>query len=366
MSKEYFSNKIKLESEERLIKCLCSWQWSYFGHEETEFRERFSKTLCVPPSIAVSSGTAALKIALRSLGVKRGDQVIVPDLTWVGTVTAVLENGATPVICGVDPLTLCLEPEEIERNITPSTRAVIVVHLYDRMCDLQAVGRICARHGVALIEDVAHCHGASRDGIQAGAGSDIACFSFQSSKLIASGEGGAVVTGDPELYDRISEVSNCGRTRDGRESEVLSDNYRMTEFQAAVANAGLTVFDDMRRIRADNYSVFRKAVERSVSLSIPERPETERWSGYRAVAHIDSDDPEVLDDVKSRFARSGLTLHPVYEFVHRSPLIPSRYKKQFIVSEFAGMAKKDKIILIDHEELLDKDFEKKIENAMLI
>lgn len=186
------------------------------------------------------------------------------------------------------------------------------------------------------------------------------------SKLIASGEGGAIVSADPELRNRVSEASNCGRRRDGRESEILSDNHRMTEFQAAVADAYLTVFDDMRQVRSRSYFAFRDVVKRSASQYIPERPGDEVWSGYRAVAYISSNDSKLIDEVKSKFDQSGLTLHPIYEFVYKSPLIPVDIRNEFSVSDFAGSANRDGLVLIDREYLLEKSFERKINSAIYL
>ena len=186
----------------------------------------------------VSNGTHAVQLALEALEIGAGDEVIVPGITWQATASAVCDVNAVPVLVDVDAETLCIDPRKVEAAITPRTRVIIPVHLYHRMADMDRLLRIARKHGLHVIEDCAHTHGSRWDGRGAGTLGALGCYSFQMSKLITSGEGGAILTQDEDLYWRIESLRICGReSKPG--VKVHSGNFRMTSFQAAVLRGQL-------------------------------------------------------------------------------------------------------------------------------
>ena len=186
----------------------------------------------------LTNGTHTLQVALETLDIGAGDEVIVPGLTWQATASAVCDVNAVPVLVDVDPETACLDAAKVEAAISPRTRAIIPVHLYHRMADMDALLRIARKHRLYLIEDCAHTHGSQWDGRGAGTLGDFGSFSFQRSKLMTAGEGGALLMQKESRYWKVVSQRSCGREfRPG--IKVHSGNYRMTSFQAAILRGQL-------------------------------------------------------------------------------------------------------------------------------
>ncbi len=188
----------------------------------------------------VTSGTHALQLALEALEIGAGDEVIVPGLTWQATAAAVCDVNAVPVLVDVDEETLCIGPRLVEAAVTGRTRAIVPVHLYHRMAEMDKLLRIARRRGLHVVEDCAHVHGSRWGGRGAGTLGVLGCHSFQMSKLITAGEGGGVLTQTEELYRRIESLRICGRDSGG--VQVHSGNFRMTSLQAAVLRGQLAAF----------------------------------------------------------------------------------------------------------------------------
>lgn len=214
------------------------------------FSEQFRQFLEVKHCVCVSSGSAAVACALEAAGIGVGDEVIVPALTWPAPATAVLNINATPVLADVHPETLCLDVGDVARRITPRTAAVVPVHLYGSMVDMDALRELVDRHGLLIVEDAAHVHGASWKGRAAGTLGRVGCFSMQQSKVLTSGEGGAVVTNDSRLARRVEQLRADGRClrpwsarREGfaldRVGELVGTNHCLGEIQAAMLVDGL-------------------------------------------------------------------------------------------------------------------------------
>ena len=185
-------------------------------------------------AVAVNSGTSALHLALLAAGIGPGDEVVTVPLTFVATAAAILYAGATPVLADVAPDTYTMDAAAFEAAITPRTRAVVPVHLHGRLADMKAIGEVARRHGVLVIEDAAQAHGAERDGCKACTFGLAGCLSFYPGKnLGACGEGGAVVTNDPDLAERVRRLRDWGQ--DGKYKHMLRGfNARMDTVQAAV------------------------------------------------------------------------------------------------------------------------------------
>lgn len=186
----------------------------------------------------ISNGTHTLQLALETLDIGVGDEVIVPGLTWQATASTVCDVNATPVLVDVDPDTMCIDPAAVERAITPNTRAVVPVHLYHRMADMDAIREIAVRHDLAIVEDCAHAHGSRWDDAGAGTLGAFGSFSFQRSKLMNCGEGGALLMRNEDDYWKVVSQRSCGREFK-RGLKVHSGNYRLTSLQAAILRGQL-------------------------------------------------------------------------------------------------------------------------------
>ena len=189
----------------------------------------------------VTNGTHSMQIALEALGIGPGDEVIVPGLTWQATASAVCDVNAVPIMVDVDPETLCIDPVKVEQAVTRRTRAIIPVHLYHRMADMDAIRRIAKKHRLHIVEDCAHVHGSQWNGLGAGTMGDFGSYSFQMSKLITGGEGGCLLMQKEDYYWKVMSLKACGREfKPGY--QVHSGNFRMGSFQAAILRGQLAAF----------------------------------------------------------------------------------------------------------------------------
>ena len=222
-----------------------------------EFEAAAAKKFAVAHAQAVSSGTAALRVALAALGIGRGDDVIIPAFTFVATAEAVIQAGASLVVVDVDE-SLNIDPNAIEAAITPATRAIIAVHMLGAPADMEAIGRIARRHGLKVIEDAAQAVGASYGGRYVGTIGDAGCFSFDAGKVIITGEGGMVVTHDYGTFEKARAYhdhgheysTTVGRGEEGAIGEGF--NYRMTELQGAIGIVQLGKLDSIVNAQRQN------------------------------------------------------------------------------------------------------------------
>jgi len=219
-----------------------------------QFEKQFASYCGSKYAMTCVNGSVALRLALISCGVRPGDEVIVPPYTFIATASIVLEANCVPVFVDIDPDTYNLDPAEIEKAITPKTKAIIPVHFAGQACDMDAIMKLAGKHDLRVIEDAAHAHGGEYKGKKLGSIGDAGCFSFQSSKNLTSGEGGIVVTDDEELFDMMNSLRNVGRVKGGQwyEHHNLGCNYRITQFQAALLSEQLNRLENQTQKRNEN------------------------------------------------------------------------------------------------------------------
>jgi dTDP-4-amino-4,6-dideoxygalactose transaminase len=247
----------------------------FVGGEEVEkFEQNWASYCDVPHAVGVGNGTDALQLTLMALNIGVGDEVIVPANTFVATAEAVVLAGATPVFADVSPDTLLLTSAQLEAAITPRTAAVIVVHLYGQLPDMDALTSSAKRAGIVLIEDAAQAHGARWRGRPAGSMGRAGCFSFYPAKnLGAFGDGGAVVTADTELADRIASMREHGRSPGSHyDHKLVGTNSRLDDMQAAVLNAKLPWLDAWTEARRSITARYRAALDVGACRPVAEEP----------------------------------------------------------------------------------------------
>lgn len=233
------------------------------------FIERFEKGFAALSGaehcVAVSNGTVAIHLALVAARIGQGDEVIVPDLTFAATAAAVVHAGAMPVLVDVDPKTWCIDPALVASAVTPRTKAILAVHLFGHPAHMTALRDVARRHGLLLIEDAAEAHGAKFDGRPVGGLGDMACFSFYGNKLITTGEGGAVTTGDAALAKRLRFLKDHAMSPERRYFHPeVGFNYRMTNIQAAIGTAQIERFPEMLAAKQAVLARYRAAFARVV------------------------------------------------------------------------------------------------------
>ncbi len=269
--------------DEQEIQAVCDVlrsRWLSVGPVNREFERSFAAALGVPDAVAVSSGTAALHLAVTTLGLRPGDEVIMPSLTFVSTAATTALHGGTPVFADVvSDSDLTVSPDDVRRLISPRTRAIIAVHYAGFAADMAALCAIAAEHGLTLIEDAAHAPCVRADSGMLGALGDIGCFSFYATKNITTGEGGMVVARDQDVLDRIrltrahfiatSSWDRMGRTSAGYDVDGIGLNYRPTEISAALGRIQLAKLAADRARRSSLVALYRAALSEVPGLVMP-------------------------------------------------------------------------------------------------
>lgn len=274
MNRIYYTKPSITDLEVRYALDAAANGW---GERCYEYIHRFEQLLCehlgVKHAIATSSCTGAAHMGLAALGVSSGDDVIIADINWIASAAPIVYLGATPVFVDVLPDTWCIDPQKVEVAITPRTRAIIAVHLYGNLCDMDALLAIGRKYGIPVIEDSAEALGSRWHGRPAGSIGAFGTFSFHGSKTVTTGEGGAFVTQDADLYERTLTLSNHGRARGQAKQfwpEVVGFKYRMSNLQAAI---GCGQLERIQELVAAKRRIYRYYAERLSDLPLRMNPE---------------------------------------------------------------------------------------------
>ena len=252
--------------------------WGERCYEYIErFESLFKQHLGVRHAIATSSATGALHMGMAGLGIGPGDEVILADINWIASVAPITYLGASPVLVDILPDTWCLDPVAVEAAITPRTKAILAVHLYGNLCDMDALQAIADKHGLHLIEDAAEAIGSVWHGRRAGSMGAFGAFSFHGTKTITTGEGGIFVTNDDELYQRVLTLSNHGRARGETRQfwpERIGFKYKMSNVQAAIGCGQMERIDELVAGKRRVFESYRAALAGLPLRMNPEPPGT--------------------------------------------------------------------------------------------
>jgi len=266
--------EIGQEEREAILTVLERGEWCRLWSEEeceaAKFEAEWARYHDAKHCVAVANGTVALMCAFRALGVWHGDEVIVPAITFVATADAVALCGAIPVFVDIDPETYQIDPAAVESAITDRTKAICIVHYAGYPADIDRIRDISERTGIPVVEDCAHAHGTAWRGRKVGSHITIGCFSFQQSKSLTAGEGGAVVTDSQELADRVWSVHNVGRTRDSARytHTNLGGNFRISEWQAAILRCQLARLQEQSERRMKSAAIIFEGLSQIEGLSV--------------------------------------------------------------------------------------------------
>jgi perosamine synthetase len=223
---------------------------SSLGPYMDRFEAEFAKFCGSKHAIAVSNGTVAIHLVVHSLGIGDGDEVIMPNLSFIATANAVMLTGAKPVFADIDPFNLCIDATKIEALITPKTKAIMPVHLYGHPADMKAINAVATKHNLLVIEDAAEAHGASIDGKRVGSWGNCATFSFYGNKNLTTGEGGMITTDDDALAAKCRYLRDHAMSKERRYwHTAMGFNYRMTNIQAALGCAQLSRIEELMQKR---------------------------------------------------------------------------------------------------------------------
>ncbi|MCK5250154.1 MAG: DegT/DnrJ/EryC1/StrS family aminotransferase [Spirochaetaceae bacterium] len=324
--------------KQAILEVLESRQWGTLGPCVLAFEKEFAEYLGAARVQTVNSGTVSLEVILRALGIGPGDEVIIPPYTFIATATAVLMVGAIPVFADIDPASNNMDPQKAEEAITPRTRAIMPVHIAGVPADMDAFTALAGKYKLSLIEDAAQAHGSEWNGRKVGSLGTAGSFSFQLSKNMSAGEGGAIVTNDEELAEKTWSIHHVGRKKDGvwYGHYTLSSNLRMTDWQAAILRSQLTRLDGQIDTREKNVKLLNNLLGEIDGVEPFTRdPRATRVTHHLYMFRYNS---EVFDGIpKNRFVEAltaeGIPAHSGYTPIQKQPL----FKTEEVLRITSGM-----------------------------
>ncbi len=323
-----------LGNEKKYVnECLDTSWISSKGRFVGDFEAEFARRIGVDQAASVCNGTVALHLALLALGIGPGDEVIVPTLTYIASANAVAYTGATPVFVDSERSTWQMDPEDVQRNLTPRTKAIMPVHLYGQACDMDRLVRIARDHRVFLIEDCAEAFGTFYKGRHVGTFGDISTFSFFGNKTITTGEGGMVVSNDKTLMERSRHFKGQGLAAH-REywHDVVGYNYRMTNIAAAIGLAQLERADEFIRRKRAIAQTYRSLLQGLPVELQEEAADTVHsyWMVSILVAQAGHRDP-----LRAHLAKAGIETRPLFYPLHTMPMYSRSYRKHPVAEGIA-------------------------------
>ena len=289
------------------------------GEYIEKFEREFSKYVGTKYGVSTSNGTTALHLAIRAFGVGRGDEVIVPDLTFASPANAVIYEGATPVLVDVEREYWGIDPNAVERAITDRTKAIIAVHLYGHPTKMDQLLRICKERGIRLIEDCAEAHGARFQNKVVGSMGDISCFSFYGNKIITTGEGGMALTNDYDLAESMQILRDHGMSREKRYwHDLVGYNYRLTNLQAAIGLAQLENIDKKIFKRRWVASEYAKYMPGNIRIQ-PQMAWAYNVYWIPSFIIAGAANHEVIDFIMKGLLKKGIETRPIFYPLHEMP-----------------------------------------------
>lgn len=317
-----------------LNRVLESGIWGIGGSEVRKFQKRFTEYQHAGYGICVTSGTTTLEIILRAMGIGSGDEVITTPYTFFATVSSILCLGAKPVFADIEKDTYNIDPDSIEKAITPATKAIIPVHIGGRACDMDRIMSIAEKHHLYVIEDCAHAHGSEWKGQRVGSIGDAGSFSFQSSKNLCSGEGGFITAKDVSIYEKCWSVHNCGRDLHDKTwyaHHNTGTNARMTEWQAAILDAQMDKLDEEIKRREENAAYLNSRLKEIACIEILKADSrVTRNSHHIFIFKFKSEKCKGLTREKfiEALSAEGIPCSPGYVCLYKQPALSKDYVKK--------------------------------------
>lgn len=307
---------------QNLKSCLESSWISSQGKFIERFEQQFANYCGVKYAISTSSGTAALHLALLALGIGKGDEVILPALTFVSCANAIVYTGAKPVFADVEGDTWTIDPKDVEKKITNKTKAIMAVHLYGYPADMKSLKSLARKYGIFLIEDASEAHGAKFAGKRVGSMGKINCFSFYGNKIITTGEGGMITTNNKSYANKITLLKNHGADPKRRYwHPVIGYNYRMTNLQAAIGLAQLEKLDYFLAKRKKIAKLYRKFLKSIPGVVLPPEDTNNRQAVcWQFSILITKKFPLNRDHLIRLLAKKGIETRPFFVILTDLPM----------------------------------------------
>jgi len=307
MSKIFLEDPNLGDLEKKYLIEAIDTNWvSTVGPFVPEFEERFARYIGAKKAVSTQNGTAALHMALYQLGIGEGDEVIVPSLTFTATINPILYVGAKPVIVDVDPITWNIDPQEIRKAITKKTKAIIPVHLYGSVCNIDEIMDIARENKLLIIEDAAESLGATYKGRQTGTFGNFGCFSFNGNKIITTGGGGMIVSNNQKQAEHIKFLVNQARDASkGYYHPEVGFNYRMTNIAAALGLAQLEKINGFLIKKRKFRKIYKEALIDLPFIKFQEAPDNASGSWWLTCIKIDKNNIDI-DNLKLKLKEKGI------------------------------------------------------------
>ncbi len=323
---------IAKHAQKYVLDCLKTGWVSSAGHYITDFEREFSRFIGSTYAVTTTNGTTALHLALASLGIGKGDEVIIPDLTIISCALAVIYTGATPVLVDVERRTGNIDPSCIEQKITKKTKAIMVVHLYGHPVDLRKVMKIAKKHKLLVIEDAAQAHGAminmatSKNNKpvwkRVGSIGDVGCFSFYGNKIVTTGEGGMVVTNNKAHCLKMRLLKDLAHSPSTRFlHEEVGFNYRMTNLQAALGLAQLEMVEPYIKKKRWMAKLYTRGLSNITSIELPVEENWARSVYWMYSIKVKADSPIHRDEVCLKLRQKNIDTRNFFLPIHSQPVM---------------------------------------------
>jgi perosamine synthetase len=317
-----------------LSECIRLNWISSAGQFIDKFEDAFRKISGTKYTVSCSSGTAALHLALAALGIKKGDEVIIPTFTMVATANAITYLGASPIFVDADAVTWNIDVERIEQKITRRTKAIITVHTYGLPADMKKILSIARRNNLYVVEDAAEAHGAEYNGRKVGSMGNVGCFSFYGNKIITTGEGGMVTTNNKKVAESARILRDHAFSKERHFwHKRLGYNYRMTNLQAAVGLAQVERFEDLLKAKIKNakyYDCFLKGVR---GINVPHKMQGIKNVYWMYSILIGDDFGITRDALRAYLARKGIETRTFFIPLHLQPIYFKHNSARFPIAE---------------------------------
>ena len=350
------------EAEKKyVLECLDTNWISSKGRFVEEFENRFAEYCGCKYGISTTNGTTALHLAIASIGIKKGDEVIMPAFTIISTALAVIYCGAKPVFVDCDPETWNMDVSQIRAKITKNTKAILPVHIYGHPCDMDPILEIASEYNLSVIEDAAEVHGAEYKGRKVGGIGDIGCFSFYANKIITCGEGGMLITDDDAIAKKAHSLRDLAFPQNGGREyihDAIGYNYRMTNIQAAIGLAQFEKIDyfvDQRRKHAFKYMDLLKNIE---SIQLPVEKIWAKNVYWMFSILIKDTFPISRNELMKKLADNGIDSRKFFVPMNKQPVLAKigivSEKESYPISEIISQ---QGLYLPSISNLTDKDIE---------
>jgi perosamine synthetase len=322
------------------------------------FSKKFSKYIGVKYCLPVAHCTDAIHLALLALNIKKGDEVIVPDLSWVASAAPIRYVGAKPVFVDIDPDTLCIDPEKILKNISKKTKAIISVDLFGNMAENDKIRKICKRNNIHFIEDAAESIGAEYKKKMAGSFGDVSLFSFNATKLIMAGQGGCLCTNNKKIYEKAKLFSHHGidKKLTGKYywSSLLGYNYNWTNIQAACVIAQLERIDQLIRYKNKIYNLYKKHFSKINNVEITKKIKNQKQTFWIVYAII----KKRINKEKfcKQFKKYNIDMRPMFYQISTMPAFKN--KKMSSSNKIAKIISQNSVCLPNGYDLNEKKIKK--------